>query len=99
VGTVVTRRKGEITRADIGREWPHRVELPDEAVRGKNCEPTWGLAKELGAAPYPLSDFHDDRHFSIFHFKTSADAEAFHAWFGGRLLPVVDKTPRGRRQK
>jgi hypothetical protein len=66
--------KGEITQAIIGRQWPHRVELSDEAVRGEeNSAATWGLAKELGAAPYPLSDFHDDRRFVVFHFKTAAD--------------------------
>jgi hypothetical protein len=37
---------------------------------------------------YPLSDFHDDRHFSIVHFKTAADAEAFVARFG-QVLPAV----------
>jgi hypothetical protein len=51
----VTRRKGEITPAVIKRQWPHRVELPAEAVRGEeNAAATWGFAKPLGAAPYPL---------------------------------------------
>jgi hypothetical protein len=82
-------RKGEITRAVIKRQWPHRVELLSEATRGaENSAATWGFAAELGAAPYPLSDFHDDRHFSIFHFKTAADAEAFVARFG-QVLPAV----------
>jgi hypothetical protein len=68
----VSRRKGEITPAAIRRQWPHRVELPPEAMRGQeNSAATWGLGKELGAAPYPLSDFNDDRHFSVFHFKTA----------------------------
>jgi hypothetical protein len=55
-GVNMNRRKGEIIAADIRRQWPHRVELPDEAVRGtENCPATWGLAKELGAAPYAFS--------------------------------------------
>jgi hypothetical protein len=66
-------------------------------VRGQeNTAATWGLAKELGGAPYPLSDFHDDRHFTAFHFKTAEDAQAFHERFGGELLTVVDE-PRRRR--
>ena len=92
----MTRRKGEITRAIIKRQWPHRVELPAEAVRGQESSAaTWGFAKELGAAPFPLSGFHDDQHFAVFHFKTAADAEAFQARFGGELLPI--EPPRKRR--
>jgi hypothetical protein len=78
--------KSGITRVAIQRQWPHCVELP--VVRGpKNTAATWGLAKELGAAPYPFSDFHDDRHFTVFHFRTAEDAQAFHARFGGKVLP------------
>ena len=43
----------------------------------ENNAAAWGLADGLGAAPYPLSEFHDDRWFSVFHFKTPAHAEAF----------------------
>jgi hypothetical protein len=65
-------------------------------MRGKeNSAATWGLAETLGAAPYPLSTFRDDRFFVTFHFRTAADAEAFHARFGGEMLPVVE--PKRRR--
>jgi hypothetical protein len=59
------------------------------AGRGKETsEATWGFAEVLGGAPYPLSDFHHDRHFAVFHFRTAADAETLHARFGGELLSI-----------
>jgi hypothetical protein len=55
----------------------------------ENCAATFGFAASLGAAPYPLSDFHDYRHYSIFHFGTAEDAAAFAARFDGKVLSPV----------
>jgi hypothetical protein len=47
----MTRRKGEITRSDLKRKWPHHVVLQAEKVRGlDNSAMVRGFADTLSVA-------------------------------------------------
>jgi hypothetical protein len=82
-----TRRKGELTRARLNREWPHHVAVPAEKVRGlANSAAVRGVAAALSVAPltYPLT--RDDRDFVVFCFAVPEAAQLFADSVGGERL-------------
>jgi len=52
----MTRRKGEITRADLRRKWPHHVALLADKVRAlNNSQIVRGFSDTLSVAPCGLT--------------------------------------------
>jgi hypothetical protein len=84
----VPRRKGEFTRSEIKRKWPHHVALSAAKVRGlANSEMVWGFAATLSAAPRPYSVHRDGGDLVVFCFTKPEDADAFCQRFDGERLP------------
>jgi hypothetical protein len=80
----MSRRKGEITTANIKRNWPYQVALSADKVRGlKNSETVGSFADTLSVAQRQLHMCRDNVEFVIVCFAKPDNTEAFAKRFDG----------------
>jgi hypothetical protein len=80
----MSRRKGELTRADLKRKWLYHVALAVEKVRG--VESIVHRFANARSARRTYSLHRDNRDFVVFCFTKPEDAQAFADRFGGERL-------------
>lgn len=84
----MVRRKGELSDAQINRDWPHQVALRDpQDHKARFALHVDGIAycqeHGLNRSPRGHSFYRDDRWHNIHCFAEQAQAEMFMARFGG----------------
>ena len=86
-GAAMIHRKGESTKADLRRRWPHHVVLPADKLRGlMNSEIVRTAAVALSAAPQTYSVRRGDLDFVVFCFTKPVNADVLSERFGGKRL-------------
>jgi hypothetical protein len=96
----MTRRKGELSKSTIDRDWPHQVAMPAEECTGHNYRSHhYFIAYEkLSLCPRGHTFYRGARDFHVFCFAEREHAETFQRQFGGEFIDPEDR-PRwpGRR--
>jgi hypothetical protein len=80
------RRKGELTRNGINRDWPHQVILPERLCSLGNVDIHDAFCRDLSRCPRGHSVFDNDQWHKVFCFAKREDADKFRARFGGEVF-------------
>jgi hypothetical protein len=96
----MVHRKGELTGAQMDREWPHQIALPVEAVLGKNKTIIDRFCRGLSVCPRRHSYWQHDKEFLVYcsaeHLGCNVPARLSELLLNGSLdgaLQVYDLTP------
>lgn len=90
---VMGRRKGELSKARLDREWPHQVMLPANRCSGEWYPLMHAFCLHLSLAPRHHSLVRNDEWHLVFCFAVKEHAEIFRERFSGEHF---DPATRGR---
>ena len=80
----MTRRKGEMSKGAVDRDYPHQVELRADLTTGKNCDAALAFCRGLTLAPRGRSRRKENTDYNVWCFADPAHADAFQARYGGQ---------------
>lgn len=89
---VMSRRKGEITKAAIDRGWPYQVSLDADTVRRRFAE-IEAVTQQFSRAPRGHAYRRNDRDYVVYCFADPHHAEQFATLFDGQEM-TPDSRPR-----
>jgi hypothetical protein len=93
----MSRRRGEITKQAIDRDWPHQVEVIAAVCQGHQMDVVIEFCRPLSVAPLCGRRVRlNEEEYLRYAFSNPADADAFQARFGGRRLTAAKVNGRWR---
>lgn len=84
------RRKGELSKGQVDREWPHQVALPEE-TNVRDFVAIQAFCEGLSLAPRGHVFVRDDRYFIVHCFAEPEHAERFRARWDGEMIEPKDR--------
>jgi hypothetical protein len=86
-------RRGEMTKAQIDREWPHQVALSAGVIRSRNNAIIDRFCRGLSLCPRHHDYERNGERYVVYCFADRMEAEFFQKRFDGTLM---DPTTRSR---
>ncbi len=91
------RRKGELSKGSIDREWPHQVALPNKQVAAQHPAIT-AFCGGLSFCSRGHTFVRGSEYINVFCFSDSEHAQRFATEFQGELIEPKDR-PRWPNRK
>lgn len=90
------RRKGELSPAQMDRDWPYQIAVPEDVTGGANIWTVHQVCKELEACPRRHSVVRDRVWYNVYCFAKPEQAEVFRQRFGGEPFNPKERGRGGR---